>query len=150
MKSLEKPLFGNRNSLKTGLNMKILVTGGAGYIGSHVCKVLARRGFEPIVFDNLSRGNRNSTTTPSNDPSALSRSTERTRCSQGRTAVPRATIASLIETCKLNDVDPLCYLTDVLTRIVNGHPNSDIDQLLPWPTENQTFKPWPENDASVS
>jgi len=30
------------------------------------------------------------------------------------------------------DVDPLTYLTDVLTRIVNGHPNSDIDQLLPW------------------
>jgi hypothetical protein len=24
------------------------------------------------------------------------------------------------------------YLTDALTRIVNGHPNSDIDQLLPW------------------
>jgi len=42
-----------------------------------------------------------------------------------------ATIASLIETCKLNDIDPLAYLTDVLTRIVNGHPNRDIDQLLP-------------------
>ena len=39
---------------------------------------------------------------------------------------------SLIETCKLNDVDPLGYLTDVLARIVNDHPNSDIDQLLPW------------------
>jgi UDP-glucose-4-epimerase GalE len=37
--------------------MRILVTGGAGYIGSHVCKALASRGFEPIVFDNLSRGN---------------------------------------------------------------------------------------------
>ncbi|MER9894204.1 UDP-glucose 4-epimerase GalE [Mesorhizobium sp. M0119] len=37
---------------------KILVTGGAGYIGSHTCKVLARRGFEPVVYDNLSRGNR--------------------------------------------------------------------------------------------
>ncbi len=43
-----------------------------------------------------------------------------------------AAIASLIETCKLNDVDPLTYLTDVLTRIANGHPNSEIDQLLPW------------------
>jgi transposase len=43
-----------------------------------------------------------------------------------------AIIASLIETCKLNDVDPLRYLTVVLTRIVNGHPNSEIDQLLPW------------------
>ena len=35
-----------------------------------------------------------------------------------------AVIASLIETCKLNDVDPLAYLTDVLTRIVNGHPQT--------------------------
>lgn len=38
--------------------MKIVVTGGAGYIGSHVCKVLAAQGFEPVVLDNLSRGNR--------------------------------------------------------------------------------------------
>ena len=36
--------------------MKILVTGGAGYIGSHTCKLLARAGFEPVVFDNLSTG----------------------------------------------------------------------------------------------
>ncbi len=36
------------------------------------------------------------------------------------------------QTCKLNDVDPLGYLTDVLARIVNGHSNRDIDQLLPW------------------
>ncbi|WP_280951791.1 IS66 family transposase [Rhizobium chutanense] len=43
-----------------------------------------------------------------------------------------ATIASLIETAKLNDVEPLGYLTDVLTRIVNGYPNSQIDDLLPW------------------
>src|SRR5216683_387157 len=51
-----------------------------------------------------------------------------------------ATIASLIETCKLNDVDPLAYLTDVLTRIVNGHPNRDIDQLLPWAYRKQELK----------
>src|SRR4051794_41590571 len=51
-----------------------------------------------------------------------------------------ATVASLIETCKLNDVDPLAYLTDVLTRIVNGHPNSDIDKLLPWAYRRQALK----------
>src|SRR5580704_12754153 len=51
-----------------------------------------------------------------------------------------ATIASLIETCKLNDVDPLTYLTDVLTRIVNGHPNSAIDQLLPWAYRKQDLR----------
>jgi transposase len=41
-------------------------------------------------------------------------------------------VASLIETCKLNDVEPNAYLTDVLTKIVNGWPNSKIDALLPW------------------
>jgi UDP-glucose-4-epimerase GalE len=34
----------------------ILVTGGAGYVGSHACKVLAAAGYTPVVFDNLSRG----------------------------------------------------------------------------------------------
>ena len=36
----------------------ILVTGGAGYIGSHACRALAAAGFEPVSYDNLSRGNR--------------------------------------------------------------------------------------------
>jgi UDP-arabinose 4-epimerase len=36
--------------------MRILVTGGGGYIGSHTCKALARAGHTPIVFDNLSTG----------------------------------------------------------------------------------------------
>ncbi|MES2813436.1 MAG: UDP-glucose 4-epimerase GalE [Pseudomonadota bacterium] len=36
--------------------IRVLVTGGAGYIGSHACKALARAGFEPIAFDNLSTG----------------------------------------------------------------------------------------------
>jgi len=37
---------------------KILVTGGAGYIGSHVVKELLKSGYEPIVFDNLQSGHR--------------------------------------------------------------------------------------------
>ena len=35
---------------------KILVTGGAGYIGSHACKMLRRAGFTPVTFDNLATG----------------------------------------------------------------------------------------------
>ena len=35
---------------------RILVTGGAGFVGSHTCKLLAKAGFEPVVYDNLSRG----------------------------------------------------------------------------------------------
>lgn len=38
--------------------MKILVTGGAGYIGSHACKALKQRGHEVVVFDNLVYGHR--------------------------------------------------------------------------------------------
>jgi len=38
------------------LTSKILVTGGAGYIGSHTCKALANAGLTPVVYDNLSRG----------------------------------------------------------------------------------------------
>jgi len=51
-----------------------------------------------------------------------------------------AVVASLIETCKLNDIDPLAYLTGVPTKIVNGHPNRDIDQLLPWAYRAQNLK----------
>ena len=38
--------------------MKVLVTGGAGYIGSHTCKELARQGHTVLVYDNLSTGHR--------------------------------------------------------------------------------------------
>ncbi len=38
--------------------MNILVTGGAGYIGSHVVRILKRAGYEAVVYDNLSRGHR--------------------------------------------------------------------------------------------
>ena len=43
-----------------------------------------------------------------------------------------ATVSTLIETCKLNGVEPYAYLTDVLTRMVEGHPASKLDELLPW------------------
>lgn len=43
-----------------------------------------------------------------------------------------AILASLIETCKLNAVDPEAYLADVFTRLVAGHSAQQIDQLLPW------------------
>jgi transposase len=43
-----------------------------------------------------------------------------------------AIIATLVENCKLSGVDPYAYLADVISKIVNGHPNSAIDDLLPW------------------
>jgi hypothetical protein len=62
-------------------------------------------------------------------------------CSIARThSSPAACVASLIETCKLNDVDPQAYFTNVLTKLVNLWPASRIDELMPWsgrPTLNQ-------------
>ena len=43
-----------------------------------------------------------------------------------------ACIASLIETCKLNGVDPQAYFTDALTKLVNLWPASRLDELMPW------------------
>ncbi len=36
----------------------ILVTGGAGYIGSHCCRALLAAGYHPVVYDNFSTGHR--------------------------------------------------------------------------------------------
>ena len=38
------------------VNKNILVTGGAGYIGSHACKALSKAGYHPITYDNLING----------------------------------------------------------------------------------------------
>ena len=37
--------------------MKVLVTGGAGFIGSYVVEKLKERGHEPVIFDHYNRGN---------------------------------------------------------------------------------------------
>ena len=46
--------------------------------------------------------------------------------------VHRGVIASLVETCKLNAVDPRAYLADVLARLVHRHPASRIERLMAW------------------
>jgi transposase len=43
-----------------------------------------------------------------------------------------AVLCSLIESCKLNDVEPYAYLHDVLSRMIAGHPVNRLDELLPW------------------
>jgi transposase len=43
-----------------------------------------------------------------------------------------ACIASLIETCKLNGVDPQAYFADVLSKLVNLWPASRLNELMPW------------------
>jgi transposase len=43
-----------------------------------------------------------------------------------------AVLATLAENCKLHGVNPTAYLTDVLTRLVNGHLQSRLAELTPW------------------
>ena len=40
--------------------------------------------------------------------------------------------ATLLQTAKMNDVDPNAWLTQTLERIVQGWPISQIDGLMPW------------------
>jgi transposase len=43
-----------------------------------------------------------------------------------------ACVASLVETCKLNGVDPQAYMADVLTKLVDLWPEARLDELMPW------------------
>jgi transposase len=43
-----------------------------------------------------------------------------------------ACLASLIETAKIQGLNPQAYLADILTKLVNGWPMRRIDELLPW------------------
>ncbi|KID12329.1 transposase [Rhodobacteraceae bacterium PD-2] len=43
-----------------------------------------------------------------------------------------AMLASLIANCKMSDVDPVRYLAEILRALLDGHPKSRIDELMPW------------------
>ena len=54
-----------------------------------------------------------------------------------RTSRTWARIASLIETCKLNGVEPYTYFKAMLEAIAAGHPSARIDELMPWNFDKQ-------------
>ena len=43
-----------------------------------------------------------------------------------------ALLSSIVATCKLNDVNPVAYIAETLTAILDGHPLSAIERLMPW------------------
>jgi len=46
-----------------------------------------------------------------------------------------ASIYTIVQTAKLNGMNPEAYLRDTLTRIADGHPINQLDALMPWKTE---------------
>jgi hypothetical protein len=43
-----------------------------------------------------------------------------------------AMLASLVATCKMSDVNPVAYIAETLRAILDGHPKSRIEELMPW------------------
>ncbi len=43
-----------------------------------------------------------------------------------------ALLASIVATCKLSDVNPVAFIAETLRAIIDGHPQSQIEALMPW------------------
>ena len=69
-------------------------------------------------------------------------------------------LASLVETCKINAVEPQAYFNDVITKLINSHLQSRLDELLPWAYAPRhppssldrhaamaSARPWPQSAA---
>ena len=52
-----------------------------------------------------------------------------------------ARFASLIGTCKMNSVEPYAYLSELFTKLANGHLARDTDALMPWAYPAQADSP---------
>lgn len=46
--------------------------------------------------------------------------------------MPWGRLASLIDTCRINGIEPFAYLNASLTALANGHPQTRLDELLQW------------------
>ena len=76
-------------------------------------------------------GSRSSSWCDSTASTALSRKNSLFAGSDGG-AKRWAVVGSLVETCKLHGVELYAWLCDVLGRMVDGHPQQRLDELLPW------------------
>ena len=119
------------NDLETWLRAKLELISQKGKLAEHIRYTLSHwKGLARFVDDGRIEIDSN-TVERSIRPLTLNRKNALFAGSDGG-GEHWAIIASLVETCKLNAIDPQLYLADVITRIVNGHPNKQIDELLPW------------------
>ena len=102
--------------------MKILVTGGAGYIGSHTLIELDKAGYEMVVVDNLMNSQKESLVRVASIIGKEIYSSEK--------GIKNAMIFhTLIETCKQTGIMVKDYLTYVLSELNRG--NKDYASLIP-------------------
>lgn len=113
------------------LRMKLQIISQKGKLAEAIRYALSRWEGLCLFLDDGSIEIDNNTVERSIRPLALTRKNALFAGSDGG-AEHWAVIASLIETCKLVGVDPYRYLADVITRIVDGHPQGRLDELLPW------------------
>jgi hypothetical protein len=52
-----------------------------------------------------------------------------------------ALLASIVATCKLNDVNPAAYIAETLEAIIDSHPHSRIEDLMPWRFRKSSSQP---------
>jgi len=91
--------------------VRILVTGGAGYIGSHVVKELLRRGYQPIVYDNLQTGHREAV---KNAPLIQADLADREKLNQTFQSYSIQAVMHFAADCLVNESmkDPLKYINN--------------------------------------
>jgi transposase len=118
-------------AMKVWLEAKLLIVSGKATIADAIRYALSRwEGFTRYIDDGRIEIDSNSVERAMK-PIALGRKNHLFAGSDGG-AEHWAVLASLIETCKLNRIDPQAYLADVLSKIINRHPASRIDELLPF------------------
>ncbi|MET4484388.1 transposase [Bradyrhizobium sp. F1.13.3] len=52
-----------------------------------------------------------------------------------------ALLASIVATCKVNDVNPAAYIAETLETIIDGHPHSRIEDFMPWRFRKTSSQP---------
>jgi transposase len=122
------PLVG---AMKTWLEAELKRIPPRGGLGDAIRYALTRWSALGLFLDNGRLGIDNNTVERAIRPIALGRKNHLFAGSD-RGATRWAVVASLVATAKLNGVEPFAYLKDVLERMSNGHPMSQLEELLPW------------------
>ena len=116
----------------SGERRRVLVTGGAGYVGAHACKALAQAGFAPVTYDNLSTGRASAVRWgplvrgDTRDPEGIA---EAIRSHEAAAVLHFAALSSVGESM----TDPVAYYAnnvDGLLGVLGGMALQGLDRLV--------------------